>query len=152
MRPFLLFRPGGDVPEAIRSPLEKAGTEVLVAGTLEEAGTLLCSSMPDVLLVVSPGTAADAAMVSRVAALAALDLADAERDALAGQLTRIVEHFEALRAVPEALLHCGETPPPAMPLRADVARDGSPGPLVEENAPEFAHGHFVVPRVVTRDA
>src|ERR1035441_10698520 len=61
MRPFLLFRPGGDVPEAIRSPLEKAGTEVLVAGTLEEAGTLLYSSMPDVLLVVPPGTAADAA-------------------------------------------------------------------------------------------
>ena len=61
MRPFLLFRPGGDVPEAIRSPLERAGTEVLVAGTLEEAGTLLYSSMPDVLLVVPPGTAADAA-------------------------------------------------------------------------------------------
>jgi PAS domain S-box-containing protein len=61
MRPFLLFRPGGDVPEAIRSPLEKAGTEVLVASTLEEAGTLLYSSMPDVLLVVPPGTAADAA-------------------------------------------------------------------------------------------
>src|SRR5664280_957817 len=61
MRPFLLFRPGGDVPEAIRGPLEKAGTEVLVAGTLEEAGTLLYTSMPDVLLVVPPGTAADAA-------------------------------------------------------------------------------------------
>jgi PAS domain S-box-containing protein len=49
------------VPEAIRGPLEKAGTEVLVASTLEEAGTLLYSSMPDVLLVVPPGTAADAA-------------------------------------------------------------------------------------------
>ncbi len=61
MRPFLLFRPGGEVPEAIRSPLERAGTEVLVARTLEEAGTLLYSSMPDVLLVVPPGTAADAA-------------------------------------------------------------------------------------------
>jgi PAS domain S-box-containing protein len=61
MRPFLLYRPGGDVPEAIRSPLEKAGTEVLVASTLEEAGTLLRSAMPDVLLVVPPGTAADAA-------------------------------------------------------------------------------------------
>src|SRR5664280_729967 len=61
MRPFLLFRPGGDVPEAIRGPLEKAGTEVLVAGTLEEAGTLLYTSIPDVLLVVPPGTAADAA-------------------------------------------------------------------------------------------
>ncbi|MGZ5380606.1 MAG: PAS domain-containing sensor histidine kinase, partial [Thermoanaerobaculia bacterium] len=61
MRPFLLFRPGGDVPEAIRSPIERAGTEVLVATSLEEAGTLLSSSMPDVLLVVPPGTAADAA-------------------------------------------------------------------------------------------
>lgn len=90
-------------------------------------------------------------MVSRVAALAALDLADAERDALAGQLTRIVEHFEALRAVPEDVLR-GEAPAPPMPLREDAARDGSPGPLVEGNAPEYAHGHFVVPRVVTRDA
>ncbi len=49
------------MPEAIRSPLEKAGAEVLVAGTLEEAGALLHSAMPDVLLVVPPGTAADAA-------------------------------------------------------------------------------------------
>lgn len=61
MRPFLLFRPGGEVPEAIRIPLEKAGTEILVARSLEEAGTLLHASMPDVLLVVPPGTAADAA-------------------------------------------------------------------------------------------
>ena len=61
MRPFLLFRPGGEVPEAIRSPLEKAGTEVLVARSLEEAGRLLHAALPDVLLVVPPGTAADAA-------------------------------------------------------------------------------------------
>ena len=61
MRPFLLFRPGGEVPEAIRGPLEKAGTEVLVARSLEEAGTLLHASLPDVLLIVPPGTAADAA-------------------------------------------------------------------------------------------
>jgi aspartyl-tRNA(Asn)/glutamyl-tRNA(Gln) amidotransferase subunit C len=93
----------------------------------------------------------DPALVSRVASLAALELTDAERDALAGQLTRIVEHFEALRAVPEELLLAGEAAPP-MPLREDAARDGSPGPLVVANAPEFAHGHFVVPRVVSRDA
>jgi len=61
VRPFLLFRPGGEVPEAIRSPLEKAGTEVLVARSLEEAGRLLHAALPDVLLVVPPGTAADAA-------------------------------------------------------------------------------------------
>jgi signal transduction histidine kinase len=60
VRPFLLFRPGGEVPEAIRGPLEKAGAEVLVAHSLEEAGSLLDTSLPDVLLVVSPGTAADA--------------------------------------------------------------------------------------------
>jgi signal transduction histidine kinase len=63
MRPFLLFRPGGEVPEAIRGPLEKAGAEVLVACSLEEAGELLHASMPDVLVVVPPGTAADAAQL-----------------------------------------------------------------------------------------
>lgn len=93
----------------------------------------------------------DAALVSRVASLAALELTGEERDALASQLTRIVEHFEALRAIPGELLE-GDPPPPPAPLRADEARDGSPGPLVESNAPEFAHGHFVVPRVVSRDA
>lgn len=93
----------------------------------------------------------DPALVSRVASLAAMELTDAERDALAGQLTRIVEHFEALRAVPEELL-AAEAPAPSTALRADVSRDGSPGALVESNAPEFAHGHFVVPRVVSRDA
>ncbi len=92
----------------------------------------------------------DPALVSRVASLAALELTDAERDALAGQLTRIVEHFEALRSIPEELLGAEQPAPPA-PLRADVARNGSPGALVETNAPEFAHGHFVVPRAVMRD-
>jgi PAS domain S-box-containing protein len=70
MRPFLLFRPGGEVPESIRSPLEKAGTEVLVARSFEEAEALLRSSRPDVLLVVPPGTAADAAKLLSLLPLA----------------------------------------------------------------------------------
>ncbi len=49
------------MPEAIRSPLLKAGTEVLVARSVEEAASLLHSAHPDVLLIVPPGTAADAA-------------------------------------------------------------------------------------------
>lgn len=93
----------------------------------------------------------DPALVSRVASLAALEATEAEREALASQLTRIVEHFEALRAVPEDLLAVAGSAP-ASPLRADEARDGSPGALVESNAPEFAHGHFVVPRAVSRDS
>ncbi len=92
----------------------------------------------------------DSTLVSKVAALAALELSDAEREAMAGQLTRIVEHFEALRELPESLLE-GDVAAHATPLREDVARDGSPGSLIEANAPAFAHGHFVVPRVVTRD-
>jgi signal transduction histidine kinase len=66
MRPFLLYRPGGEVPEAIRGPLEKAGAEVLVARSLDEAGKLLHASMPDVFVVVPPGTAADAAKLLSV--------------------------------------------------------------------------------------
>lgn len=92
----------------------------------------------------------DPALVSKVAALAALELSDAERESMAGQLTRIVEHFEALRDLPESLLG-GDEAPRATPLREDVARDCSPGPLIEANAPAFQHGHFVVPRIVTRD-
>lgn len=92
----------------------------------------------------------DPALVSRVAALAALELSDAERESMAAQLTRIIEHFEALRELPDSLLE-GEAITRATPLREDVARDGSPGPLIETNAPAFEHGHFVVPRVVTRD-
>jgi aspartyl-tRNA(Asn)/glutamyl-tRNA(Gln) amidotransferase subunit C len=92
----------------------------------------------------------DRALVSKVAQLAALELAAAEAEALAGQLTRIVEHFEALREIPEAVLSSTDDSPPS-PLRPDAPRDGSPGPLVGANAPEFAHGHFVVPRVVSRD-
>lgn len=92
----------------------------------------------------------DRELVHRVARLAALDLAEGEDERLAAELTRIVEHFETLRAVPESEL-------PALPdaaplaLRADVA-SAAPGerPFVAANAPEAAHGHFVVPRVVTR--
>ena len=93
----------------------------------------------------------DRELVRRVARLAALDLGEGEDAALADDLTRVVEHFEALKSVPEELL-----PPlpeaPRMPLRADGPA-GEPGerPFVGSNAPETAHGHFVVPRVVTRN-
>lgn len=92
----------------------------------------------------------DAALVSHVAKLAALELAPEEREALAGQLTRIVEHFESLRSLPDDLLgaeeEAGETP-----LRDDEPVGGLPPEVVERNAPECSHGHFVVPRVVSRN-
>ncbi|MHB8796854.1 MAG: Asp-tRNA(Asn)/Glu-tRNA(Gln) amidotransferase subunit GatC [Thermoanaerobaculia bacterium] len=93
----------------------------------------------------------DGGLVRKMARLAALGLSEGEADRLAGELSRILDHFEAIRSVPDDLL-----PPlpvaPAMPLRDD---DPSSGPgeraYAAANAPEMARGHFVVPRVVSRN-
>ena len=92
----------------------------------------------------------DRELVSRIARLSALDLGEEETGEMAEQLTRIVEHFEALRSVPDELLE--DLPDaPATPLRGDEPRGPRELPAVEANAPEIAHGHFVVPRVVSRE-
>jgi aspartyl-tRNA(Asn)/glutamyl-tRNA(Gln) amidotransferase subunit C len=91
----------------------------------------------------------DSELVARVAKLASLEPTPEEAEALAGQLTRIVEHFEALRSIPEELLLDTADPAPS-PLRADLVGQTVPESVVTANAPEFAHGHFVVPRVVNR--
>lgn len=91
----------------------------------------------------------DRELIARVARLASLEPSEAECDELARQLTRIVEHFDALKAVPEELLpptHAAE----AGPVREDEPRPAGAPPFAMENAPESAHGHFVVPRVVVR--
>ena len=94
----------------------------------------------------------DRELVRSVARLAALDLGEGEDDRLAGELTRVVEHFETLRALPDELL---PSPPEALPapLREDFPEGGgAESPFAAANAPESTHGHFVVPRVVTRNA
>ncbi len=92
----------------------------------------------------------DRELVTRIARLAALDLGEDETTEMADQLTRIVEHFEALRSVPDELL-ADVVDAAATPLRADEPRGPRELPAVEANAPEVAHGHFVVPRVVSRE-
>lgn len=91
----------------------------------------------------------DSALVARVAKLASLEPTPEQSEALAGQLTRIVEHFEALRSIPEELL-LETADPDETPLRADVLGPTLPASIVAGNAPGFAHGHFVVPRIVNR--
>ena len=93
----------------------------------------------------------DRDLVRRVARLAALDLAEGEDARLAEELTRVVDHFETLRRVPDELLPPLPEPPPS-PLREDLpSGEAGERPFVGENAPEFGHGHFVVPRVVSRN-
>ncbi len=86
-----------------------------------------------------------------MASLSSLDVSAAEVEAFAEELTRIVEHFETLRQVPDSLL-AGQDDAPSSPLRPDVpaARGETPPAYLSDNAPELSHGHFVVPRVVTR--
>lgn len=86
-----------------------------------------------------------------MARLAALDLSEEEVDRFAGELGRVLAHFEAIRSVPDdLLLPSGDAP--AVPLRED---DPSSGPgeraYAAANAPETSRGHFVVPRVVSRN-
>jgi aspartyl/glutamyl-tRNA(Asn/Gln) amidotransferase C subunit len=93
----------------------------------------------------------DRALVRDVARLAALDLEEGEDALFAEDLTRIVEHFEALRSVPDGLLPPLPAAPP-MALREDgPALEPAPRPWVTANSPETLRGHFVVPRVVSRN-
>ncbi len=91
----------------------------------------------------------DRELIARVARLASLEPSEREADALARQLTRIVAHFEALKAVPEEMLPKVAPSAPG-PVREDVARAPGAPPYAMGNAPESEHGHFVVPRVVSR--
>ncbi len=69
MRPFLVFAPGGEIPDGIRRTLVEAGAEALVAGSLEEAASALARERPDAVLVVPPGHFSDAAgLVTRLPA------------------------------------------------------------------------------------
>ena len=92
----------------------------------------------------------DTALVTKVARLASLEISPEETEEMSGQLTRIVEHFEELRAIPDSEL-CAVPDRLATPLRLDRAGAERSLGYAEANAPEFAHGHFVVPRVVSRN-
>lgn len=92
----------------------------------------------------------DPGLVEKVARLSALGLAPEETGRLAAELTRIVEHFEALGSIPDSELG-GLPDAPPTPLRTDLPEARVEAPWVRANAPETARGHFVVPRVVSRD-
>lgn len=110
------------------------------------AAVLLGSIRPNILGRVK----IDVALVSKVARLASIEVSPEETEELSGQLTRIVEHFEELRTIPDAELADVPDRSPT-PLRLDrVGAERDLG-FAESNAPEFAHGHFVVPRVVSRN-
>lgn len=92
----------------------------------------------------------DRARVLHVAKLAALSLSDAEADALAGDLAKIVAHVEELGALdtsdvpPTASVHA----PRGDGWRADEMREGLSHDDALAAAPRADHDGFAVPTFV----
>jgi aspartyl-tRNA(Asn)/glutamyl-tRNA(Gln) amidotransferase subunit C len=88
----------------------------------------------------------DRAEVERIAALARLRLDDDEAEQLTGELNRILDHVEALRALEEVAPTVAALPREAASTRA--SEEGAPDALErrpDEFAPRWAEGFFVVP-------
>jgi aspartyl-tRNA(Asn)/glutamyl-tRNA(Gln) amidotransferase subunit C len=88
------------------------------------------------------------ALVRATAALAKIDLTDAEVPVLVAQLQRILEHISVLETLDAELPP--EAPEAATPGPAGALREDTPGPclardVVLAQAPNAAEGLFVVP-------
>ena len=85
----------------------------------------------------------------RVAHLARIEVAEADLDAVAAELSAILGFMEQLREVDvDGVEPMSSVTPMALHWREDVVTDGSRRDDVLANAPEVRDGFFVVPRVV----
>ena len=93
--------------------------------------------------------AVDRATVSRIAKLARIRLPEQDLDPLAGELSNILTWIEQLSELDtEGVAPMTSVVAVALPKRADQVTDGGYPDKVVANAPEAAHGFFVVPKVV----
>lgn len=83
----------------------------------------------------------------RIAALAHLELAEEEVERMAGELTAILEYIDQLKEVDVSGVSVSADSG-ATPLAADELHESLPQESVSRNAPQFVHGHFVVPKVI----
>ena len=91
----------------------------------------------------------DQKQIKHIATLARIRVADSELPGLVNELNGIMTWIEQLNEVDVT----GVEPMAGvlgrdMPRRADVINDGGDPQKVLKNAPESAHGFFVVPKVV----
>ncbi|HKO01649.1 MAG TPA: Asp-tRNA(Asn)/Glu-tRNA(Gln) amidotransferase subunit GatC [Thermoanaerobaculia bacterium] len=82
----------------------------------------------------------------RIAKLAHIEMDDAALDRMAAEMTQILGYIDQLREVNVAAPV--DDVDVATPLREDVARPSVDRELVARNAPSFADGCFVVPKVI----
>jgi aspartyl-tRNA(Asn)/glutamyl-tRNA(Gln) amidotransferase subunit C len=99
-----------------------------------------------------PGMAIDRATVEHVAKLARLALTDEEKARFVTQLTRIVGHFQALRAAPlEGVPAASHALSVANVLRDDVVTPSLARGEVLAAAPAHDGAFFVVPPIFEAD-
>jgi aspartyl-tRNA(Asn)/glutamyl-tRNA(Gln) amidotransferase subunit C len=93
--------------------------------------------------------ALDKATVAHIATLARIKLPESEQDRIAGELSHILTWIEQLSEVnTDGVEPMTSVVAMTMPMREDVVSDGDRVEDILANAPEQAHGFFVVPKVV----
>lgn len=93
--------------------------------------------------------ALDKAAVAHIAALARIRLAEAEQEALAGELSQILNWVERLNEVDTSgVAPMASVAAVGLPMREDAVTDGGHREEILRNAPRTARGFFVVPKVV----
>lgn len=88
----------------------------------------------------------DRPLLLHLEALARLELAEAERAAVAADLTRVLDYAESL-SLPSAAAAVGPAPA-AMALREDEPGPSFDAALLRALAPRWEAGHFLVPPVL----
>ena len=87
--------------------------------------------------------------VGRVAHLARLELTDAEKQRLTGQLNDLLAQFARLQELDTTDIEPTSHPLPLRNvMRDDVARPSLPREIATQNAPEKRDGNFIVPQIV----
>ena len=93
--------------------------------------------------------AIDPDTVAHIARLARIKVTDAEKAALAGELSNILQWIEQLQAVDTAGVEpVSSVVDSVLPWRADAVTDGGQAAKVLANAPDGVPGFFAVPKVV----
>ena len=83
----------------------------------------------------------------RIADLAHLEFDDASLDRLAGEMTKILGYIDQLRDVDVEGIDMTSSAS-STPFREDEVRSSLDRSAIENNAPSFENGFFVVPKVI----
>ena len=91
----------------------------------------------------------DTSTVSRIARLARINVPEERQEALATELSHILNWIEQLNEVyTDQVEPLASVTGHALPMREDAVTDGDKAEKVLGNAPESASGFFAVPKVV----